>query len=59
MSVAVDQAGDGNYLPAISVTNAFTVARGDQTIAFTAIGDQVLDLATGALTHLVHTAPSP
>jgi len=42
VSVAADQAGDGNYLPATSVTNAFTVARGDQTIAFTAIGDQVL-----------------
>jgi hypothetical protein len=42
VSVAADQTGDGNYLPAISVTNAFTVARGDQTIAFTAIGDQYL-----------------
>jgi hypothetical protein len=46
VSVAADQAGDGNYLPAISVTNAFTVARGDQTIAFTAIGDQVLGTAS-------------
>jgi hypothetical protein len=42
VAVAADQAGDANWLAAASVTNTFTVGRGEQTIAFTPIGDQVL-----------------
>lgn len=47
-TVAADQAGNTNWLAAISVTNSFTVTRGVQTIAFAPMGDQVL--SAGAVT---------
>jgi formylglycine-generating enzyme required for sulfatase activity len=42
VQVRASQAGNSNYLAALSVTNTFTVSRGPQTIDFKAIGDQVL-----------------
>ena len=40
--VAADQTGNTNYLAANSVTNSFMVSRGEQTITFVPVGDQVL-----------------
>ena len=40
--VAADQAGNTNWLAAVSVTNAFTVSRGTQTLTFTPIGARIL-----------------
>jgi hypothetical protein len=48
-TVAVDQAGNTNWLAATSVTNVFTVTRGVQTIVFTPVGDQVLSAGTVTL----------
>jgi hypothetical protein len=45
VAVAADQAGNTNYLGATSVTNSFVVARGEQTITFVPVGDQVLGSA--------------
>ena len=42
VSVAVDQAGNANWLAAPSVTNRFAVTRGIQTLTFDAIPDQVV-----------------
>ena len=42
ITVAADQSGDANWLAATSRTNTFTVSRGDQTLTFAPIGDQVL-----------------
>jgi hypothetical protein len=49
IAVAADQVGNTNWLSARSVTNSFTVSRGVQTIAFDAIGDQVLSVGSVTL----------
>lgn len=41
IAVAADQGGDANWLAAVSVTNRFTVGRGEQTINFAPISGQV------------------
>ena len=38
VTVTATQAGDGNYLPATSVSTTFSVAKGNQSINFPAIG---------------------
>jgi len=43
ITVAADQAGDTDYLPAPSVTNHFTVGKGAQTISFPPTGKRTLD----------------
>jgi hypothetical protein len=49
VEVRADQPGNTNYLAALSVTNCLTVSRGEQSIDFAPIGDQVLGLPPIAL----------